>query len=96
MTPEEYGAFPEELQVRETQTDHHILVTTLTGRRRASKDDFAQRDARRWNGELELRSIKTTMGTQVLHCPPLPPDVNPGNVKVAGLLNPRHCLRPAA
>jgi hypothetical protein len=74
MTPEEYRTFPEELQVRETQTDHQILVTTLTGRRQASKDDLAQLYARRWNVELDLRNIKTTMGMQVLHC--RTPDMN--------------------
>jgi IS4 transposase len=40
----------------------------MTGRRKASKDDLAQRYARRWNVELDLRSIKTTMGMEVLHC----------------------------
>ena len=68
MTPEEYRAFPDQLQVRETRTDHQILVTTMTGRRRASKDDLAQLYARRWNVELDLRNIKTTMGMEVLHC----------------------------
>ncbi len=62
MTPEKYCAFPEELQVREAHTDHQILVTTLTGRRRNSKGDLAQLYARRWNVELDLRNIKTTMG----------------------------------
>jgi hypothetical protein len=68
MTPEEYCAFPEELKVRETHTDHQILVTTMTGRRRASKADLAQLYARRWNVELDLRNIKTRMGMEVLHC----------------------------
>src|SRR3954469_23304440 len=68
MTPEEYCAFPDQLQVRETRTDHQILVTTMTSRRKASKDDLAQLYARRWNVELDLRNIKTTMGMEVLHC----------------------------
>ena len=68
MTPEEYRAFPDQIQVRETRTDHQILVTTMTGRRKASKDDLAQLYARRWNVELDLRNIKTTMGMEVLHC----------------------------
>ncbi len=68
MTREEYHAFPSQLQVRETRTDHQILVTTMTERRKASKDDLAQLYARRWNVELDLRNIKTTMGMEVLHC----------------------------
>lgn len=68
MTPEQYREFPEELQVRETRTDHQVLVTTMTDPRRVRKRDLAELYARRWNVELDLRNIKTTMGMEVLHC----------------------------
>ncbi len=68
MTHEEHRAFPDELQVRETKTDHQILVTTMLEHRRVGKADLAQLYARRWNVELDLRNIKTTMGMEVLHC----------------------------
>jgi hypothetical protein len=51
-----------------------MMVTTMTQRRKASKDELAQLCARRWNVELDLRNIKTTMGMEVLHCQP--PDMN--------------------
>lgn len=68
MTPQEYRAFADELQVREVKTDHQILVTTLVAHRRVGKADLAQLYARRWHIELDLRNIKTTMGMEVLHC----------------------------
>ena len=74
MTHEEYHAFPDELRVRETRTDHQILVTTMVEHRRVGKADLAQLYARRWNVELDLRNIKTTMGMEVLHCQT--PDMN--------------------
>ena len=74
MTPEQYREFPSELQVRETRTARQVLVTTLIEHRRISKVDLAQLYARRWNVELDLRNIKTTMGMEVLHCQT--PDMN--------------------
>lgn len=68
MTHEQYREFPDELQVRETKTDHQILVTTLLAHRKVGKADLAQLYALRWNVELDLRNIKTTMGMEVLHC----------------------------
>ena len=68
MTLEQYRQFPDELQVRETRTDHQILVTTMLDRRKTSKADLADLYARRWHVELDLRNIKTTMGMEVLHC----------------------------
>lgn len=68
MTPEQYREFPDALQVRETKTDHQVLVTTMTDHRRIRKTDLADLYAHRWNVELDLRNIKTTMGMEVLHC----------------------------
>lgn len=68
MTREQYRAFTDELLVRETQTDHQILVTTMTNHRKVRKADLANLYARRWHVELDLRNIKTTMGMEVLHC----------------------------
>jgi len=68
MTPEQYREFPNELRVREVKTDHQVRVTTMLDHRRTSKADLAHLYARRWNVELDLRNIKTTMGMEVLHC----------------------------
>jgi hypothetical protein len=68
MTREQYQAFPDELMVRESRLHHRVLVTTMLDARKTSKQDLSQLYARRWNVELDLRNIKTTMGMDVLHC----------------------------
>lgn len=74
MTPEHYRTFADTLLVRETRTDQQILVTTMTDHRRVRRTHLAELYARRWNVELDLRNIKTTMGMEVLHCQT--PDMN--------------------
>lgn len=68
MTPEQYASAPEELELRECKVDHQVLVTTLRNHRHVGKDDLSQLYARRWNVELDLRSLKTTTGMDVLRC----------------------------
>jgi len=68
MTREQYTAFPDELRVRETKSAHRVFVTTMLEHRKVSKDELSALYARRWNVELDLRNIKTTMGMEVLHC----------------------------
>lgn len=68
MTREEYQAFPSELTLRESRKSHRILVTTMLNPRELSQDDLSQLYGKRWNVELDLRNIKTTMGMDVLHC----------------------------
>lgn len=72
MTREQYRAFPRELTVRESKLNHRVLVTTMTDARKLSKQDLCQLYAQRWNVELDLRNIKTTMGMEVLHCQTAP------------------------
>ncbi len=68
MTPQQYAGFPDQLTVREVKTGHQVLVTTMLNHRALSKDDLSALYARRWNVELDLRNLKTTMGMEVLHC----------------------------
>jgi hypothetical protein len=68
MTHEEYQAFPSELTMRESHRNHRVLVTTIVNPRELSQDDLSQLYGERWNVELDLRNIKTTMGMDVLHC----------------------------
>jgi hypothetical protein len=68
MTPEEYAAVPREIELREIKVGHQILVTTLLDHRRITKADLADLYAWRWNVELDLRNLKTTMGIDVLSC----------------------------
>ena len=68
MSVQQYEKFAEELSVREVKVDGQVLVTTLLDPRRVSKSELDQLYARRWNVELDLRNIKTTLGMEVLRC----------------------------
>ena len=68
MTIEQYADLPDELTVREAKVSHKVLVTTMTDHRALSKDDLQSLFARRWNVELDLRNLKTTLGMDVLSC----------------------------
>ena len=68
MSRAEYAAFPDQITVREVKVHGHILVTTLLDHRKVPKAELSQLYARRWNVELDLRNIKTTLGMDVLSC----------------------------
>jgi len=68
MAREQYASFPEQLTVRELKVGGRILVTTLLKPRQAPKWELAKLYERRWNIELDLRSIKTTLGMETLSC----------------------------
>ncbi len=68
MTPAQYAGFPDQLKVREVKVGHQVLVTTMLNHRAVSKDDLSELYARRWNVELDLRNLKTTMGMETFHC----------------------------
>lgn len=65
---EQYDAFPDALDVREVKIDSKVLVTTLLCASQAPKKALGQLYASRWNIELDLRNIKTTLGMERLHC----------------------------
>jgi len=68
LSREQYDAFPETLAVRELKVDSKILVTTLLCANEASKKALGELYASRWNIELDLRNLKTTLGMERLHC----------------------------
>jgi hypothetical protein len=77
MTPEEYELQPETTRVRyiKVQVDQPgfrtrslTVVTTLTDPKAFPKEDVAALYRQRWGVELDIRSIKTTMGMDVLRC----------------------------
>ena len=72
-----YSALPESLTIRETRfrvkhagfrTKVIIVVTTLLDPQQATREDLALLYRARWNNELDLRSIKSTMQMDVLRC----------------------------
>jgi hypothetical protein len=52
---------PEELILREVKVYKKILVTTFLSRRRVSKAALGELFRQRWQVELDLRAIKTTL-----------------------------------
>jgi len=67
MDRDTYAAMPEELTVREVRVRGRVLVTTIldAGIAPAELDWLYQQ---RWHVELDLRSIKVTIGMDILHC----------------------------
>jgi hypothetical protein len=77
MDEETYGQLPEELVVRELRikvtqpgfrVDELVLVTTLLDAAEYPKEEVADLFLKRWNIELDLRSIKDVLQMDVLRC----------------------------
>ena len=72
-----YERMPVSIQVREVQVQVHqpgfrveslTVVTTLTDANTYTKDDVAELYHQRWLVELDIRTIKVTLGMEVLRC----------------------------
>src|SRR5512132_2849203 len=72
-----YAGLPEQLTVRELRvrvgrrgfrTQVFVVVTTLLDAMLYSAHDLAELYRHRWHCELDLRSIKTALGMDVLRC----------------------------
>lgn len=68
MTPAQYAQAPESLTVRELAAGGKILVTTLLCPKQTPKTDLKALYRERWQVELDLRHIKTTLGMEMLSC----------------------------
>jgi hypothetical protein len=77
MDKETYRQVDEELTVREVRirvcrrgwrVEELLVVTTLLDDALVSKEELARIYRERWNAEVDLRSIKTTMQMDVLRC----------------------------
>lgn len=76
MTREEYSAFPDEIKVREVQSsdivtssgEQLLMVTTMTDPESVTPADIEALYGWRWNGEIDLRNLKTTMAMEHLSC----------------------------
>lgn len=66
MDAETYASMPERLSMRETEIGGRVLVTTLTDARTVSATDVDVLYGRRWQVEVDLRSIKAEMGMDIL------------------------------
>jgi Transposase DDE domain len=77
LDEETYRALPDRLTVREVRvrltqrgfrTRAFVVVTTLLDARAYRPRDLAQLYRARWHAELDLRSLKVTLGMDVLRC----------------------------
>lgn len=77
MAQETYERMPASICVREVEVqvqqpgfrvDAFVVVTTLTDADPYSRDDIAELYHQRWLAELDIRSIKITLGMDVLRC----------------------------
>jgi hypothetical protein len=68
MSLEKYRRYPLELTVREARVGKKVLVTTFLAPRQTSKNALGKLFQQRWQVELDLRNIKTTLGMEVLRC----------------------------
>jgi hypothetical protein len=63
---------PEKLAMRETEVGERILVTTLTDAKTVTTQDIDALYGRRWQVEVDLRSIKAEMGMDILRAQTAP------------------------
>jgi putative transposase len=77
MDQETYERMPASIRVREVEvqvqqpgfrTNSFVVVTTLTDADQYSGDDLAELYHQRWLAELDIRTIKITLGLEVLRC----------------------------
>ena len=66
MDAETYARMPERLAMRETEIAGRVLVTTFTNAASVSALEIDQLYSRRWQVEVDLRSIKAQMGMDIL------------------------------
>jgi hypothetical protein len=72
-----YATMPETLTIREVRytvdepgcrSREIIVATTLLDERAYSRTDIADLYHQRWHAELDIRSIKQTLGMEMIHC----------------------------
>lgn len=68
MSQEEYDQAPATLRVREFKAGGKIMVTTFLCPKQTPKAVLKALYRCRWNVELDLRNIKTTLGMETLRC----------------------------
>ena len=66
MDAETYARMPESLTVRQLEVAGRILVTTLTDSAAVSVPEVHGLYSRRWQVEVDLRSIKAEIGMDIL------------------------------
>lgn len=68
LSQEAFDELPETMQLREVRVGSKVLVSTLLSLDQVSAQGLKALYAQRWNVELDLRNIKTTLGLDRLVC----------------------------
>jgi hypothetical protein len=68
MTEEEYSTYPNEVEVREFKVNGNVYVTTFLKSKKYHKKELARIYERRWEVEINLKSIKSIMNMDFLSC----------------------------
>ena len=68
ISNDDYNALPDDICIREFSVGGMVYVTTLLDCKKYHKKELAQLYKERWLIELDLRSIKTNMGMEMLRC----------------------------
>jgi hypothetical protein len=68
MTQKEYDSYPDKIQVREFKVAGNVYVTTFLNAKKYHKKELASIYERRWDVEINLKSIKATMNMDMLSC----------------------------
>lgn len=68
MSPAQFEQMPETITARELHAGGKVLVTTLLSAKKVPKGEVRELYEQRWNAELDLRCLKTTLGMEVLSC----------------------------
>lgn len=68
MTVEQYESAPDTLDIRELEVGGKTLVTTMTCPNTIPKSALKDLYKQRWQVELDIRNIKTTLGMETLSC----------------------------
>ena len=68
MSKERYDAYPCQIQIREFKVNGNIYVTTFLNNKKYHKAELAEIYKRRWEVEINLKSIKAIMNMDMLSC----------------------------
>ena len=68
MSQEQYDAYPDLMKIREFKVSGNVYVTTILDDKKHPKQDLAKIYNRRWEIEVNLRSIKAIMNMDMLSC----------------------------
>ena len=68
MSQHDYEQAPQSLTVRELKVGGKIIVTTFLWPKKTSKEAIKRFYRSRWNVEMDLRNMKTTLGMEHLRC----------------------------